>query len=297
MSEYMDLGSPSETCQHCKSVMWKEERNNKSQKNQRCTFSICCKNGEVRLPPEKPPPPFLAALITGGKFDHYMQHIRAYNQMFAMTSTGGIVDKEINSGNAPYCYRLNGQNHHRIGSLHPNDGQTPKFCQLYIYDTENEVENRISALSNHSRHSNIDPDIVDGLLKMLDEHNKLVKRFRTARERLKDAPHDEFKLVLLSSQSASGRKNHVNPSDEVVAFIVGDGLDSGISTHRDIIIQTNQGFLKDINETFRYYMQLQYPLLFPYGDAGFDTQIPYHDPHGKNKKKEEVSYNEGVLFI
>ncbi|KAK1393201.1 hypothetical protein POM88_012257 [Heracleum sosnowskyi] len=26
MSEYMDLGPPSETCQHCKSVMWKEEQ-------------------------------------------------------------------------------------------------------------------------------------------------------------------------------------------------------------------------------------------------------------------------------
>lgn len=42
----------------------------------------------------------------------------------------------------PLILRLNGQNHHSIGSLLPEPGQPPKFCQLYIVDTENEVANR-----------------------------------------------------------------------------------------------------------------------------------------------------------
>ena len=63
--------------------------------------------------------------------------------MFAFTSTGGKVDHwSINRGRAPYVYHLNGQNHHVFGTLIPDDGQDPKFCQLNIYDTEHEVQNK-----------------------------------------------------------------------------------------------------------------------------------------------------------
>ena len=46
--------------------------------------------------------------------------IRSYNAMFTMTSMGGKVD--INDGRHPYIFKLNGRNHHRIGTLLPNDG-------------------------------------------------------------------------------------------------------------------------------------------------------------------------------
>jgi len=39
---------------------------------------------------------------------------------------------------------MNGQNYHQIGSFLPVSGNTPKFAQLYIYDTENEVRNIVS---------------------------------------------------------------------------------------------------------------------------------------------------------
>ena len=39
---------------------------------------------------------------------------------------------------------MNSQNYHQIGSLIPESGNTPKFAQLYIHDTENEVKNRVS---------------------------------------------------------------------------------------------------------------------------------------------------------
>lgn len=65
--------------------------------------------------------------------------------MFNFTSMGGRVDNTYNKGGAPYIYRMHGQNYHAIGSLLPEYGDIPKFSQLYIYDTENEVENRIQA--------------------------------------------------------------------------------------------------------------------------------------------------------
>lgn len=79
--------------------------------------------------------------------------------MFSFTSSGGNVDHSINSGRGPYIYRLNGQNHHLFGSLIPDDGSTPKFCQLYIYDTGNEVNNRLRWV-NVADQENVDSEIV-----------------------------------------------------------------------------------------------------------------------------------------
>ncbi|XP_074326645.1 uncharacterized protein LOC141664585 [Apium graveolens] len=62
---------------------------------------------------------------------------------------------------------------------------------------------------------------------MLDKNNELVKAFRMAQNRFENEDLDEFKLVLISSQSSSGRPNHITPSDEVVAFIVSDDTDTG----------------------------------------------------------------------
>ena len=57
---------------------------------------------------------------------------------------------------------------------------------MYIFDTENEISNRIHALQNQeSETSDIDPDIVKGLMDMLNQYNPLVKFFCFARDLLK----------------------------------------------------------------------------------------------------------------
>lgn len=66
--------------------------------------------------------------------------------MFAFTSPGGKIDRSFNNGRGPPSIRIQGQSCHRIGSLLPMPGHTPKFAQLYIYDTENELQHRIGGL-------------------------------------------------------------------------------------------------------------------------------------------------------
>lgn len=239
---YMDLGNPDKVCPHCKAVMWNAERNNKSNKYHSPTFSMCCKNGQVDLPPERQPPTFLKELLSGGpKTAHYKKNIRIYNSMFAFTSLGGKIDNKINKGRAPYTFKLCGQNYHLIGSICPVNGETPKYCQLYVYDTENETENRKNAIPGSD---GTDPDIVQGLLLMLDENNKLVKGFRMARDRFRNQEPEEVKLLLVSSSSASGRPNPVGPSDEVGALIVGD--EQNTCGWRDIVVQKKIKKLKRI---------------------------------------------------
>lgn len=128
--------------------MWYGER---LQKNKSCSaprFGLCCLQGKVRisLPPEPPKElqNMMSKLDRQGK--EFCKNIRTYNSMFAFTSMGGRIDRDINNGRGPYVYRMGGQNVHRIGSVLPKDGFPPKFAQLYIYDTENEIGNRVTAL-------------------------------------------------------------------------------------------------------------------------------------------------------
>jgi len=64
--------------------------------------------------------------------------------MFSFTSIEGKVHSFVNDEFRPPQFILQGQNYHRIGSLLPDSGSTPRFVQLYIYGTQNEVSNRFS---------------------------------------------------------------------------------------------------------------------------------------------------------
>jgi hypothetical protein len=105
--------------------------------------------------------------------------------MFAMTSMGAKVINSINDGHGPYVFKISGQVCHRVGSLIPSQGRRPEYAQLYIFDTDHEVSNRISVASSSTQfHAN--EDIVRSLIQMLDTHNPIVQLFRTARERLSE---------------------------------------------------------------------------------------------------------------
>lgn len=124
--------------------------------------------------------------------------IRLYNSIFSFTSMGGNVDKTINDGRGPYVFRINGQNHHKIGSLLPMDNQ-PKFAQLYIYDTEIELSNRMNVVRTNNN-AELDEGIISELISMFDECNELTKAHRMARDRFKEINFQSVRLRLISSR-------------------------------------------------------------------------------------------------
>jgi hypothetical protein len=83
---------------------------------------------------KKPPEPLCTLLQFDGdaRSKRFLRQIRSYNSLFAFTSLGAAVDRTINSGNAPYVFKINGVVHHRIGTLLPHQGTRPRFAQLYI---------------------------------------------------------------------------------------------------------------------------------------------------------------------
>ncbi|KAL6580676.1 hypothetical protein OROMI_006599 [Orobanche minor] len=147
--EYWDIGDPSHNCRYCGALFWCGEILSTSSKIKPVYTGCCGKDGKILLPKLNNPPQTLQQLSYGDndKSKYFRENIRSYNSMFAFTSIGAKIDTSINQGKSPSIIKIQGQNYHLMGSLLPSDGEPPKFAQLYIYDTENEVANRINAVS------------------------------------------------------------------------------------------------------------------------------------------------------
>jgi len=206
---------------------------------------------------------------------------------------------DINKGPGPYVFKINGQVHHRIGSLLPDEGKSPVYAQLYIYDTDNEVKNRISIFDRDrdcEGENEIDRRIVEGLVRMFDAANELVKSFRAARDLLvQNNSCRQLRLRLLHDRSKAAPQYNAPTGSEIAALIVGDFLEEKKSP--DIIIQDRGGGLRRISNLHSNYMALQYPVLFPYGEEGFKLGIKYsHTGTLRVKSRGEVTMLEYYAF-
>ncbi|XP_048503649.1 uncharacterized protein LOC104906819 [Beta vulgaris subsp. vulgaris] len=291
-----NFGGPKHFCLDCGARVWIEERVKRERAKDHPKYNICCQKGKVRLPLLKEPPQYLKSLLdpNSGTSTKFKDCIRAYNSIFAFTSMGGEVDRKINRGRGPYIFRILGQNYHKIGSLLPPDGEQPRFTQLYVHDPSNEVRNRISSLTNNAP-GDLDPQIVEGLSRMLDEHNELAKVFRMAKERFSGTDMQPVQVRLIATRSKDGRQYNLPSSNELAALIVGNNDNE--RGPRDVIVEEKSHRLQRISENHPSFMALQYPLLFPYGEDGYRIDIPHNDSHvTTRKKKTTVTMREYYAF-
>ncbi|KAI5435869.1 hypothetical protein KIW84_022337 [Lathyrus oleraceus] len=292
--DYYDLCDSMIECRHCKAFVWYQERMDKHKHAANPKCQLCYGNGKFELPFLKHPPSLLSHLL----FDHnpkdsknFQSNLRTYNMMFEFTSPGAKLDNKFNNGSGPPTIRIQGQTCHHIGSLLPPQGQTPKFAQLYIYDIENEVANRINGLRNKK---NIDPRIVQNLSNMLYTHNTHAKSFCMARQRLNQGNVHNLKLRLIANRATNGRVYNQPTGFEVVALIVGD---VDMTEERDIIMQRQGGTLKRIDEFHASYLAYQYPLLFPYGEDGYRPNFAHRDLHiFDNNSRNKLTIREWLAF-
>ncbi|XP_031101943.1 uncharacterized protein LOC116005845 [Ipomoea triloba] len=274
--KYNDIGDPTNICEHCNAMFWYEEQINKKLRNGKIKYSTCCGHGKIKLPKALLPPKRILDLFFfgGDKRNEFLKNIRKYNNIFSFTSLGAKVDKSINNGTCPPMFRINGQNFHLMGGLTPEEGNPPKFAQLYIHDTENEVENRINSFGSSKFNAKLHVDIVEAIKQDLDDHNVLVKSFRLAKAQMQTNPNIEYKMRLIGKRVGDARTYNLPIASEVAALVVGD-LDPSLG-HRDILVETKAGALKRINELNPAYLPLQYPILFPYGEDGYREDIQFN---------------------
>ena len=275
---YIDVGDADYVCQYCNATFWFGEKLKGNCHRSYPKYTKCCGGGQVYLTKETDPPERFKQLL---KNKHFLDNIRAYNQMFSMTSFGADIDESINDGRGPYVFRISGELHHWIGTLCPTNPKEPKFLQLYIYDTQNEIQHRMEPFGGEG-HSNLKAEIVQELIRILDAHNELVQVFRTARDRLNEENVPEFKIQLYN---VTGVREYQLPSPRTLGAIVFQP-DVNSQTDYDIIVEYKDRQPKRINKLHSSYMSLQFPLLFVYGQPGYNTELTLKPVNGGKKRKK-----------
>jgi hypothetical protein len=103
------------------------------------------------------------------------------------------------------------------------DGTSPQFLQLYIYDTVNEVQNRLQCLAADNRPlETLDPFIVEELIRMLDQHNPFTKKFWMARDRLNDYENEYFIIRIIGAREGDPLQYNLPKTDDLEMLVVGD---------------------------------------------------------------------------
>uniref|UniRef100_A0A0D3D401 Helitron helicase-like domain-containing protein n=1 Tax=Brassica oleracea var. oleracea TaxID=109376 RepID=A0A0D3D401_BRAOL len=229
---YVDEGNPTFKCEYCKAKMWYGERlDRKTRSKKKPIFLLCCGQGQVKLPTLRESPLAIKQLLYGKdeKSRYYQKKLRALNMLFSFTSLGGKVDRSIPNGVGPKYFTLHGENYHLMGSMKPDIGDSAKFLQLYIVDIDTEVDDRDSVMRKYNTEADkakkqaLRKQIIDDIIKVLDDVNPYGKQFRQALAALSSG---DFKLEM---------------------------------DRRDIVLQEKQtGWLKRISEIHPSYLALQY---------------------------------------
>ncbi|UYV82863.1 hypothetical protein LAZ67_22001131, partial [Cordylochernes scorpioides] len=267
----ISLGIMDTTCRFCGALRWKDE-----------SSGMCCSNGKVRLPLIDLPPEPLRSLLSGENSDsvHFLRHIRKYNSCFQMTSFG--AENQTHSVTFPTTFSIQGQVYHRIGSLMPSENQPSRFLQIYFMgnddDDDIQTDRRCQQIQGVRR------NIVQGLQRMLHQHNLLVQQFKTAHENL---PSDAYRVVVNADRTPPGqhpRRYNAPTANEVAVVLAGNQFGS-----RDIVLHQRDNLLQHVSDTHRFYDALQYPLIFWKGQEGYSFHIPQIDPNTRQPLSSKVS--------
>lgn len=243
---------PPSTCTRCNARLFYHE-----------SCDMCCSGGKISLEQVDVPPELLEIFSdSSAEGRHFRQHIRSYNHVLSFTSMGVHIDEDVAAtGRGIYSFRAQGAIYHKIGGFYPTEGSRPRFLQMYIYDTEHELHNRM--LENPQLQQNI----VQKLQQILHGCNPYVHALRQLAQR----PDVHDCSLLIKERPANQPRYNMPTASQVATIVVGEDAVS-ISTKRDIIVMSHVGNLINVKETMGYYDPLQYPLLFPYGTFGWDRE-------------------------
>ncbi|XP_075482805.1 uncharacterized protein LOC142523050 [Primulina tabacum] len=229
--------------------------------------TFCCGSGKIQLTSPIIPSRLrdLFTDISCPSAILFRRKIRLYNSLFSFTSFVVRLDKDLASLNrGVYTFRVSGQVFHSLPPLVPSD-DGPKYFQLYFWDSDNELRNRISVVGEEAVNESTMALLMD-ILKV-NPYAQLLKR-------IKQYPSvKNLRLHICKDVSIDHRLYNSPSADQVAAIWVEGNDNANIPYDRDIVVHAYDGHMHMIKPYFGCYDLLQYPLFFPYGDVGWQQHI------------------------
>ena len=271
-----DCGRMNVACRHCGALHWMDERVSSSKQSPE--FSMCCLHGQVSLPLLPDPPDPLRELYTtqSTQAREFRNNIVLYNRALTFTSLGVSQDHEINDGFGPPTFRIHGELKHWSGSLLPQEGHSPSYAQLYIYDPKSAMQYRMN------RNIGLRRDTMQLLQQLLLDNNGYASIYQHAFEILNLFDSPDYSIRLCAAPNKYSGHNNLPTVDEVAVIVPGT---SNPKDSRDIILSQRPTLIDEHNDEKHYrnlqrisdghpaYAPLHYVLLFPYGEPGWHWDL------------------------
>ncbi|EGF97876.1 uncharacterized protein MELLADRAFT_69712 [Melampsora larici-populina 98AG31] len=252
-----NIGQCVDVCAKCDALHWIAERTRNTRTMGPSTYSTCCQGGKVLLPEHyfdfPPVPPFLQNLFTGkDNCTHFASNCpRASKELTVLNSKGAL--------------------YHDMGLILPRPGTRASFAQIYVMGTQ--LEDEASHRKLMSRSKEVDVGIIAEIQDFMYEHNPYAQQFRMAHDILGTAGSISLKLKSVTPTEVGSEghdiRTYCRPTVNKVAMIVAGGGVVG-EKDRDLILHSVDGQWECVSEQHTGYLPLRYPLLFPYGQAGYD---------------------------
>ena len=100
--------------------------------------------------------------------------------------------------------------------------------------------------------------------------NPFVKTFKQAKDEFDDKNLQNLSIVFYNTHRKDMRQYNKSIAEEVAAITVDNDY---MQKKREILLKSKQGEIQNITEIHGAYDPLQYPLLFPYGEHGWNDKI------------------------
>ncbi|KAL6536814.1 hypothetical protein OROHE_012398 [Orobanche hederae] len=213
---------------------------------------------------------------------HFQKRCRTYNNTTAFSSLGITYDRTLAQSNKGiYTLRIQGAVYHFIRSLIPPAGPGYQL-QLYFFDSENELHNRLS------QSGGLDLKILEDIVEMM-KSNPYANFFHGLREltNLQD-----YNIVLRADPCLDMRIYNL-PITHQFAAIWNELTDIPADHPHDIRVCTSAGKTHRVHYYYGCYDPLQYTLLFPYGESGWHTGIKKLAPVSNHYQGQQYNICDG----
>lgn len=202
-----------------------------------------------------------------------------------------------------FCYKINQQIHHYLGSLFPDENAELKFSQIYFLDSDEATARRTKVLNdidgklieiiqvlnfilrNYTFFKKL-INLINLLQDCLHKNNQLIAKYKQIGMEIKD--NENYQMKIVDKAFGVDIRIYNQPARNQIAGIMPSS--SNFSNPREIVIQQKTNRLQKISHLHSSYEPLSYPLFFPDGNGRYSTKLYCLNSNGIQKKITLLSY-------
>ena len=183
-----------------------------------------------------------------------------------------------------------GRVQHRVGPLKAEEGEIPRFVQLYVHDTSLETAQRfknmyIPANVSHTHKQQLG-EILTTVKEALHANNPFIKDFKQIIE-IGEEQLPQGKIIISAKSRPTGehaRRYNEQLNLQEVSILT-------CSEPHDLVLEMRGGGLQRISNLNPKGMPLHFTLLFPHGTFGWDPNTPNTKGKGRVTTREFYAYH------